>query len=646
MLATLPKAQLREVLDSLGICAFAVDVLPDGGFQYAAFSTRLETLIGADRPIGGAAPEEFLAPEVVAGLHENYRRCVNARICSEYEEVVALPGGRRWWHTVLSPLFGPDGRVVRIMGTTTEISHRRHMERALRRKTADLEAVLDAAPAAIWIAHDPDCHRITGSRVGYEILRMPYGQNPTLTPATDPPPTHFRILKDGIELRPEDLPLQRAARGEEIRDFEEEVVFDDGTSRYVLGNARPLYTASGRVRGAVGAFVDITERKRAETGLRAAKEEAERASAAKTRFLAAASHDLRQPMQSMQMYVELLDRGLTRPEDRRLVHKVQNALTTQRELLDVLLDISRLDAGLVTPQPAAVPLGPVLERLADAFAPLAQAKGLRLKAMATRLAVRSDATLLDRILHNLVANAIRYTGQGGILIGCRYAGKAVRIQVCDTGIGIPAEKIPYIFEEFYQVDNQARDRRRGLGLGLSIVRRLADLLGHRLTVRSVPGRGSVFELAVPAAVPAEAAAAPAEAAPAEAAGQIIVLIDDEPDVLYALTLVLESWGYQVVAASGIAAARARLRTLGDVPALIVADHRLRGATGAEAITTLRREIGMTVPGIILTGDTSPDRLRQAQASGFGLLHKPVHPNALREAVARSVAAEVPASEPG
>ena len=414
-------------------------------------------------------------------------------------------------------------------------------------------------------------------------------------------------------------------------------------ARDTSGRRFPLWQRAGVVRDPAGqvrfyfAFMhDHTAQQLFEDELFDAKEAAEAANIAKTRFLAAASHDLRQPMQALAMFVAVLaGRGRADGEPDPLVGRIQDSVSALEGLLNSLLDVSKLEAGLVVPHKEEFAALPMMRRLAAEFEPLCEAEGLRLGVVPCSLTVRSDPALLERVLRNLLNNAIRYTRSGRILFGCRRRGKAVRFEVWDTGIGIPGAELKNIFREFHQVGNPGRDRRQGLGLGLAIVERLSNLLEHRVSVASVEGRGSVF--AVEVAVAHQAKAPPPRQLPLGLArtGATVVVIDDEPDVLESMRLLLESWGHHVLPAASAEEVIRHLPVLGRQPDLIIADYRLQnGDTGGQAIARVEVHLRpqTKVPAIILTGDTAPERLRQAQALGHGLLHKPVQADALRAAI--------------
>lgn len=357
--------------------------------------------------------------------------------------------------------------------------------------------------------------------------------------------------------------------------------------------------------------------------LRAKNSEAERADQAKSRFLAAASHDLRQPLQSLSLLTAILDMRLRDTEDRKVVGRIAASVEAMERLFAALLDISKLDAAVVEPEYRDFALKPLLDRLDKEFAPQAEAKGLRLRVACGDYWTRSDAVLLGRVLQNLVANAIRYTQQGAVMVAVRRRGSGLAVEVRDSGIGIAPDQQEHIFEEFAQVDNPARDRRKGLGLGLAIVKRLVQLLGHRVEVRSALGRGAAFSLQLPRVAPLAEGGQPAvKAAPALRPCHVLV-IEDDIDVLESTHALLLAWGCSVSVATGADEALAQLAA-DRTPDLLIADLRLgAGASGIDAARQVVAASGRRLPVVLVSGDTSPERLREAADSGYALLHKPV-----------------------
>ncbi len=393
----------------------------------------------------------------------------------------------------------------------------------------------------------------------------------------------------------------------------------------------PLPSVEGAEPGLVVTGMDAGRRLRAEKDardredrLRTAKEEAERANRSKANFLAAASHDLRQPAQSLTLFGALLADRLRGHAQMPLVHSLNQAVEALRALLDALLDVARLDAGIVVPDAAPFPLADLLERLRADYGPRAYGKGLRLHVRPTGAWVHTDAALLERLLRNLLDNALKYTGVGGVLVGCRLRGGVLRIDVVDSGVGVPTDRLEDIFEEFVQLGNAERDRARGLGLGLAVVKRLSRLLGLPVTVRSSPGRGTRFSVEVPMHIASQPAPAGRTWSELDGDCGLALLIDDEALILESLRMVLEQWGWDVLAAPSGEEALRLLEGAERLPDVIIADYRLRhGRTGVEAIRDVHALLGTPIPAIVLTGDTNPDRIREARLSGFAVLHKPV-----------------------
>lgn len=356
---------------------------------------------------------------------------------------------------------------------------------------------------------------------------------------------------------------------------------------------------------------------RATTEARSAQMEAERANAAKSSFLAAASHDLRQPLSALTIYVNLL-KDKRAPEDRALAANMQECIGSLSGLLTDLLDLSKLEAGVVTPNVSDFPLAEVLTSLESVHTPEARLKGLRLRCVATRCIGRTDPILFKRLLGNFIANAIRYTDRGGVRVGCRLRQGKAWVEVWDSGIGIPADKTAEIFLEFRQLGDNARNR--GSGLGLAIVAKTAALLGLEIRVRSWPGRGSVFAVELPAGLRHEIPAP----MPVDVVYRPlrIALVDDNAMVREAFAEGLRRAGHQVVAAATGAALRSRL---GDLPPdIVVSDYRLaEGETGFDVIAALRATTTVPLPAILITGDTDPRLMRSMADRGIIVVHKPV-----------------------
>jgi CheY-like chemotaxis protein len=398
--------------------------------------------------------------------------------------------------------------------------------------------------------------------------------------------------------------------------------------------------------GFVATFTDVTAFRHAEAELKRANEtlelrvrartaefesaraEAERANHAKTRWLAAVSHDLAQPLNAAHLFAHALAQRMQHDEYRQSLADISASLDAAESLLAGLLDISRLDSGGLSPQIEAFPLDPLLQALGNEFRLLAEAKGLRFHAARTGLWVRSDAQLLRRVLQNFLANAVRYTPRGGVLLGCRRQGEQVRIEVWDTGLGIRERDQGVIFEEFRRLDRGGQ----GLGLGLAISDRIAKLLKHPIGLRSQFGRGSVFSLALPRAQAKAVTVPPIQVESVDAQGKRVLVMDNDAAVLAGMRELLRGWQCEVVAARNeqeVLAALAEAR-----PALMLFDFHLDdGDTGL----ALRERLPVSahdIPCVIITADHSEAVRNAVRDSGAWLLHKPLKPIALRALMTR------------
>jgi signal transduction histidine kinase/CheY-like chemotaxis protein len=362
--------------------------------------------------------------------------------------------------------------------------------------------------------------------------------------------------------------------------------------------------------------------------------ELEVANLAKSRFIAAASHDLRQPLHALGLFIAQLRPRIEGKEAVRLVDRIDQSIAAMNELFNALLDVSKLDAGVLTPNLTEFPIDLVLKRAEATFAGAAREKGLALRISHSSAWIRSDLILLERILLNLISNAIRYTARGEVVVTCRRRGSALRIEVVDTGAGIAEDQQAKVFGEFYRVAGHDRNAHAGLGLGLAIVDRLCRLLDHKVELTSTVGAGSCFAVVVPVVTTQSKSIVPAatqEARPDALQDKIIVVLDDDPLVLEGSGGLLRSWGCHVVTADSASEAAEQLD--GQRPDLIMSDYHLaNGRKGTDEIEELRAVFEVTIPAFLISGDTAPDQLRAARASGYHLLHKPLRPMALRSIV--------------
>jgi two-component system, sensor histidine kinase len=376
--------------------------------------------------------------------------------------------------------------------------------------------------------------------------------------------------------------------------------------------------------------------------LRQQKEAAEAANIAKSRFLAVASHDLRQPLHALGLFVQALQESSIAAHERHLVGNIRRSVDAMEELFDALLDISRLDAGIVQPRFETFALATLFERLNFEFGPLAKQKGLALNFMETSVYICSDPSLVERVIRNLISNAIRYTDRGGLLVGCRRQGGGLRIEVWDTGRGIAPDQHREIFREFAQLDAVDRDPRKGLGLGLAIVERLSKLLDHEIWLRSIPGKGSVFAVAVPRGREEDVHANTAmeHTTTFDLTDVLILVIDSDPTVRQAMEALLGKWNAEVITAASGMQMKDKLPLVRRVPSLIISDYRppVPATSGRvptlAAIDMLRGEFNSEIPAVLLTGDIGIDRSAPGgQVAGLPVLQKPLNPARLRTLIA-------------
>jgi signal transduction histidine kinase len=352
----------------------------------------------------------------------------------------------------------------------------------------------------------------------------------------------------------------------------------------------------------------------------------------KSRFVASASHDLRQPMHALGLFASALEKRLTGTSEAPLVGNLNRCIESLDRSFNAMLDISKLDAGVVEPQLQSFPIRDVFRRLHMHFAGQAEGSGLGLRFKPGGKHVTSDPQLLERILSNLIQNAIKYTRDGGIVVVARTHGACVNIEVWDTGIGIPETELPRVFDEFYQLHNPERDRNRGLGMGLAIVKRLALLLNHPLTVVSTVGKGTMIRLAVPRTdldalhgMNLEAETVPSPIGDA----RTLIFIDDEENIRDSMALLLREWDYEVLVAGDINAAVMLAANHPEPIHAVLSDLRLRnGEDGLQAINAIRHVLGYPIPAVLITGDTSPDQVKRVHDSGHRVLFKPVLPKEL------------------
>jgi signal transduction histidine kinase len=420
--------------------------------------------------------------------------------------------------------------------------------------------------------------------------------------------------------------IERALAGDHA-EFEAKVDFAGGMVNVVRGFAYPDQDQNGRVLGCFVLLLDITRERAFEAQMQAARDEALEAIRSKSRFLAAASHDLRQPLHAMTLFVSALSRRLSGGESGELVGNLDNSLRSLRAMIDTLLDISKLDAGLVKPSLAPLALSDLFAALEPGFSAVARDRGLAYRVVPTAAMVVGDRTLVELAMRNLIANAFKFTRGGGVLVGCRRRRGRIGVAVADTGVGVASDRQARVFEEFHRDKTTPNGPNEGIGLGLSIVQRLAALMGGAVELRSRPGKGSVFTLWLREAAQAPRPVRRADAPEGSLAGRRILILDDDALSAAAMRQEFADFGALAAAAASIPAARAAIDA-GKPDALIV-DYDLNdSATGLQFVETLR-ERGVAPPVVMISGSTDPVAVAALRGSGLPWLTKPVDPRALR-----------------
>ncbi|WP_156927125.1 NahK/ErcS family hybrid sensor histidine kinase/response regulator [Azospirillum halopraeferens] len=660
---------LQATLDNLsqGVSVF------DRNLELVAWNHRLAELLDVpeDQLHPGAALEEFLHLPAVRRQftddamepRELERHLKAARSFAARSLEITCPSGRAL-EVRSNPM--PNGGFVT---TYTDITDHKRSEEALRDSERRIRLVTDAMPALIAYIDTEERYRFTNK--AYEAW---YGR-----PQSEIDGHRMCDVLSPEQYRLRRTYVKRVLAGESV-EFDFEFALSDNGGDGARTDAHAVYVphraSDGTVLGFFTLIQDITERKRsasqlaeanrtlerrvaerthalttlntqlrqevaeraaAEAALRLAKAEAEQANLSKTKFLAAASHDLLQPLNAARVFTAALSERRLGPRNMELVDNLTQSLEAVDEMLTTLLDLSKLDAGVLPTCVTHFEVDTLLRHMATEFQPLALERGLALRVHTCGLTVRSDAALLGRILRNFLTNALRYTPSGRIVLGCRRGPGGLRIGVWDTGVGIPSDKLAEVFQEFRRLKGSADKLSRGAGLGLAIVDRIARRLGHPVLVRSTCGRGSMFAVEVPYGDPALVARG-APACPAAAAGTVagatLLVIDNEPATLTSMASLLQEWGCNVLTVETEDEARAAIGPRHDAIDLIVADFHLHdGRTGLDAIRTIREHCGRYVPAVVITADRTAEMQASVKEHGHHLLTKPVKPARLRATVA-------------
>jgi signal transduction histidine kinase len=508
-----------------------------------------------------------------------------------------------------------------------EITERKRAEEALREsertariRAAELQTVLDTVPTAVWIARDRMGNRIDTNRFGAELLRRPPGSNVSLSARPGERPMNFRAMKHARELSTDVMPIQAAARfGTESRDFEFDLVFDDGTVRHMLGNASPLRDERGEPFGSVGAFVDITDRKQAENRLREAGRR-------KDEFLGMLSHELRNPLAPISNAIYILDHADAASDHARRARTVaRRQLEHLTRLVDDLLDVTRIARGKIELQPRPTDLADLVRRTADDHRSLLLDRGLalRLELPPGRVWVSGDPTRLAQVIGNLLQNAAKFTPTGGeVTVSLGTAANAVEVAVRDTGVGIEGDLLPQVFEPFVQGERTLARTEGGLGLGLALVKGITELHGGDIRAESAGrGKGSAFFVRLPLGDPEVPVQRSRPLARGSSRCRRVLIVEDNRDAAESLADIVEMLGHVVEVAydgpDGISRARA------NPPEIVFCDIGLPGMSGYEVARTLRAESPQGLEIFALSGYAQPEDKRRALESGFdGHLSKP------------------------
>lgn len=617
----------------------------DRELRLAGWNRRFVEILGLAEPrVGIGMPLQALAaPDGAPGLDlsvllEEQRDADRRRHAHSHER---RGSDGRVLELQTNPM--PDGGFVLVC---TDVTERVTTLDALRESERRIRIYTDNVPVLIAYVDREERYRFTNHP--YEqALGLERGQSNGLSIRTALGEDRYTRLKPYID----------AALAGRRQVFE--IGFAAAGAELARGTYIPHRDDQGRVIGFFTLYQDITEQRRAEAVLRetaetlerrvaertseltalnealaAAKAAAEAANLGKTRFLAAASHDLLQPFHAARLLTATLAERLGRRPEAPLVGHIDSSLGAVEELLQALLEISKLDAGAVEPQPRPAAVEEILRLAALPFEPIARRRGLRLKVARSAATVQTDPALVRRIVQNFVSNAVRYTRQGTVLVGCRRRAGALAIQVWDTGPGIPPEQLSAIFEEFRRLGSGGEDEPAGLGLGLAIVERIAARLGHPVAVRSWPGRGSVFEVVLPLSetpVAARPAETPRRRSPAtDLAGRLVLCVDNDHAILTATRLLLEGWGCTVLAATDAAGAKEALQPVGRAPDMVLLDYHLAGVeTGLVVLDALEAAVGHPLAAALVTADRTDALKAAARTRGLPLLHKPLKPAALR-----------------
>lgn len=617
-----PDDRLEQVCELLGCYAYAYRIGPSGLPILEWASGSLAGYAGTRGQLHALPSAVEIDAEDIPIFDAHRARLLAGNASTAVFRIRRSDGSSSAVRDSARPRFDRGGRMTRIVGAAQDITTLHPPTLAADDQNA-LGAGLDAIEygLALWSAAD----RLLYCNRRFRELYYPIAP----------------FLQPGLNYR--DF-LRRLARSHEIAldcpaeawiDRESDGHRQAGRSEQTMADGRIYEVSRSLAAGGCRMTVvhDITALKRGERALRQAKELADAADRTKSRFLRAANHDLRQPLATLKILIYSCMTAQDDAHRHELLHAMDISVSIMEDLLGALLNIGQLDAGKIVPRIATFQVSRLLERIRVEFGHQAAEKGLSLRVVDSHVAIVSDRALLERIVSNFIANAIRYTEVGGIVVGCRRAGPNLRIEVWDTGPGIAAEHRERIFDEFYQVGDLKRHGQKGLGLGLNIAKRVAALLNHPISIRSTPGRGSVFAVEVPIGDVRNSEIGEPEISEmigGEFAGIEVLVVEDDDILRQAVKGLLERWGIAVHAVHDLEEAQALIRDAGFEPRLVIADYRLRsGVHGTDVVQGIRTLLGRPVPCIIVTADTDPKLIADIKERGFPVLIKPVSPPRLR-----------------
>ncbi len=597
-------------------------------------------LVGVEPGVRPASPDEWLQiihPDDRTRVRDEFGAAIATGGECQVEYRLAHPQRGLTWLLVMGKVMpSAQGEAGKLVGIALDITERkqaeqehRDSEKRDRDRAREIEALMDAVPAAVWIARDPGCQTITGNRAAAELLRAPPRANMSLSAPESERPTHFHMERNGVALSPHELPLQVVVRtGKEIRGVEEDLVFDDGTVRRLYGNAAPLFDEAGHVRGAVAAFVDVAELKAAEEALRDADRR-------KDEFLATLAHELRNPVAAIDSAIEINKRSspsLT-PDGDWAREVLERQVKQLARLIDDLLDVSRISRGKLHLRRERIDASTVIARAAGAVRRLIEQyrHELTIEPTDEPLPLDADPTRLEQILVNLLTNASKYTDPGGsITVKARREEGQVVIAVADNGLGLTPESHARLFELFTQFHTSPGRARGGLGIGLKLVQALTERHGGTVTAESAgPGCGSTFTVRLPLAVgpppepaPSERAVTPVVTPDPDKPDGYILIVDDNVDAARGLSRLLRAYDYEVkIVHDGPAALTAAAER---APAVILLDIGLPGMDGYEVARRLRGDLNLTSAQLIAVSGYGQDHDR-ASSSAAGIDHHVVKP---------------------